>query len=60
MLLGDYLRGHPVDVARYGVLKRRLVALHDNGGDYTRAMTELIQELTDKARAGRGRPPTPV
>jgi GrpB-like predicted nucleotidyltransferase (UPF0157 family) len=60
VLLGDYLRGHPDDVARYGALKRRLAALHDNGGDYTRAKTELIQELTDKARAERGRPPTPV
>jgi len=60
MLLGDYLRGHPDDAARYGALKRRLAALHDNGGDYTRAKTELIQELTDKARAERGLPPTPV
>ena len=51
VLLGDYLPGHPNDVARYGALKRRLAALHDNGGDYTRAKTELIQELTDKARA---------
>jgi hypothetical protein len=30
--------------------------LHDNGGDCTRAKTELIQELTDKARA-RARAP---
>ena len=42
---------NPDDVARYGALKRRLAALHDNGGDYTRAKTELIQVLTDKARA---------
>ena len=47
----------PDDAARYGALKRRLAALHDNGGDYTRAKTELIQELTDKARAERGLPP---
>ena len=62
MLLGDYLRGHPDDAARYGALalKRRLAALHDNGGDYTRAKTELIQELTDKAGAERGLPPAPV
>jgi GrpB-like predicted nucleotidyltransferase (UPF0157 family) len=60
VLLGDYLRGHPDDVARCGALKRRLAALHDNGGDYTRAKTELIRELTDKARAERGRPPMPV
>lgn len=60
LLLGDYLRGHPDDAARYGALNRRLAALHDNGGDYTRAKTELIQELTDKARAERGLPPAPV
>jgi GrpB-like predicted nucleotidyltransferase (UPF0157 family) len=60
LLLGDYLRGHPDDVARYGALKRRLAALHDNGGDYTRAKTELIQELTDEERAECGLPPTPV
>src|SRR5262249_61205394 len=41
VLLGDYLRGHPDDAARYGALKRRLAALHDNGRDYTRAKTEL-------------------
>jgi GrpB-like predicted nucleotidyltransferase (UPF0157 family) len=60
VLLGDYLRGHPDDAARYGALKRRLAALHDNGGDYTGARTELIRELTDKARAERGLPPAPV
>lgn len=59
-LLRDYLRGHPDDAARYGALKRRLAALSDNGDDYTRAKTELIQELTDKARAQRGLPPVPV
>ena len=59
-MLRDYLCGHPDDAARYGALMRRLAALHDSGDDYTRAKTELIQELTDKARAERGRPPTPV
>jgi hypothetical protein len=34
--------------------------LRDNGDDYTKAKTELIQELTDKARAERGLPPTGV
>jgi len=34
--------------------------LRDNGDDHTRAKTELIQELTDKARAERGLPPTGV
>jgi GrpB-like predicted nucleotidyltransferase (UPF0157 family) len=60
LLLRDYLRSHPDDAARYGALKRRLAALHDNGDDYTRAKTELIQELTDKGRAERGLPPVPV
>jgi GrpB-like predicted nucleotidyltransferase (UPF0157 family) len=60
VLLREHLRGHPDDAARYGALKRRLAALHDNGGDYTRAKTELIQELTDQARAERGLPPAPV
>ena len=60
VLLGDYLRGHPDDAARYGALESRLAALHDNGGDYTRAKTELIQELTYKARAERGLPPAPA
>jgi len=46
--------------ARYGALKRRFAGLHANGGGYTRAKAELIQELTDKARAERGLPPTPV
>ena len=59
-LLRDYLRGHPDAVARYAALKRRLAGLHDVGSDYTRAKTELIQELTDKARAERGLPPAPV
>ncbi len=60
LLLRDYLRGHPDDAARYGALKKRLAALDDNGDDYTRAKTELIQELTGKSRAERRRPPNPV
>jgi GrpB-like predicted nucleotidyltransferase (UPF0157 family) len=54
------MRGHSDDAARYGALKKRFAALDDNGDDYTRAKTELIQELTDKARAERGLPPAPV
>src|SRR5260370_40516431 len=57
--LGDYLRAHADGAARYGALKRRLAALHDDGGDYTRAKTELIQELTGKWRAHPRRPPAP-
>jgi GrpB-like predicted nucleotidyltransferase (UPF0157 family) len=38
-----------------------LAAKHTDDGDaYTRAKTELIQELTDRARADRGLPPVPV
>ena len=59
-LLRDYLRSHPDDVARYAALKRHLAAVHDDGGNYTRAKTELIQELTGKARAEHGLPPVPV
>ena len=59
-LLRDYLRDHPADVARYAELKRRLAAGHGDPAGYTRAKTELIQELTDRARAARGLPPVPV
>jgi GrpB-like predicted nucleotidyltransferase (UPF0157 family) len=59
-MLHDHLRGHPDDAARYGALKRRLAALHDKGDGYTRGKTELTQELTDRARAERGRPPALV
>ena len=59
-MLRDYLCGHPDDAARYGALMRRLAALHDSGDDYTRTKAELIQELTDRARAERGLPPALV
>jgi GrpB-like predicted nucleotidyltransferase (UPF0157 family) len=59
-LLRNYLRDHPADVARYAELKRRLAAGSGDSAGYTRAKTELIQELTDRARAGRGLPPVPV
>ncbi len=56
LLLRDYLRDHAADAARYAELKRTLAAAHTTGDAYTRAKTELIQELTDKARAARGLP----
>jgi GrpB-like predicted nucleotidyltransferase (UPF0157 family) len=59
-LLRDYLRDHPADVARYAELKRRLAGQHADAPGYTKAKTELIQELTDRARAARGLPPVPV
>jgi GrpB-like predicted nucleotidyltransferase (UPF0157 family) len=59
-LLRDHLRAHPEDARRYGDLKQRLAAEHTDGTEYTRAKTELIQELTDRARAARGLPSVPV
>lgn len=59
-LLRDHLRAHPADAARYADLKRRLAAGRVAPAEYTRAKTGLIQELTDRARAGRGLPPVPV
>ncbi len=45
---------------RYGALKRTLSPEHGDSLPYTRAKTDLIQELTDRARAGLGLPPVPV
>jgi GrpB-like predicted nucleotidyltransferase (UPF0157 family) len=59
-LLRDYLRAHPEDARRYAELKRRLAGEDTDGDAYTKAKTELIQELTDRARADRGLPPVPV
>jgi GrpB-like predicted nucleotidyltransferase (UPF0157 family) len=59
-LLRDHLRSHQADVLRYAALKRDLSAHHENPDDYTRAKTQLIQELTDHARAERGLPSVPV
>ena len=59
-LLRDHLRDHPDDARRYAELKQRLAVEHTDGTEYTKAKTELIQELTDRARAGRGLPPVPV
>jgi len=59
-LLRDHLRDHPEDVRRYAELKRRLSGGGLGADAYTRAKTDLIQELTDRARAARGLPPVPV
>lgn len=60
LLLRDYLRIHPADAQRYGALKRELAIRHEASSDYTRAKTDLIQELTDRARAAKGLPLVPV
>ena len=59
-ILRDHLREHPGDVRRYAELKWRLAGGGMTGDEYTRAKTDLIQELTDRARAARGLPPVPV
>ncbi|MFI6296947.1 GrpB family protein [Nonomuraea sp. NPDC050790] len=56
----DYLREHPEEAARYAALKRTLAASGIERGEYARAKTDLIQELTDRARAQHGLPPIPV
>lgn len=54
-------RAHHLHVVQASILPTpNQVLLHDNGDDCTRAKTELIQELTDKAWAERGLPPTGV
>jgi GrpB-like predicted nucleotidyltransferase (UPF0157 family) len=60
LLLRDYLRTHPAEAQRYADLKRDLAVRYEASADYTRAKTELIQELTDRARAARGLPSVPV
>ncbi|GAA4605599.1 CehA/McbA family metallohydrolase [Actinoplanes octamycinicus] len=59
-MLRDHLRAHPDDAQRYARLKRELAAGGIAPGEYARAKTGLIQELTDRARAARGLPPVPV
>jgi GrpB-like predicted nucleotidyltransferase (UPF0157 family) len=59
-LLRDYLRAHPADAQRYADLKRDLAVRHEVGDDYTKGKTDLIQELTDRARAAAGLDPVPV
>ncbi len=55
-LLRDHLRAHPRDAARYAALKRELQAAGYDADAYTRAKTELIQELVDRVRTDRGLP----
>jgi GrpB-like predicted nucleotidyltransferase (UPF0157 family) len=60
LLLRDHLRRHPADARRHGDLKRQLAGRREEPVGYPRAKTELIQELTDRARADRGLPSVPV
>ncbi|HEY1093247.1 MAG TPA: GrpB family protein [Glycomyces sp.] len=59
-ILRDYLRRHPDDAARYARLKREIVDAGTAPGEYSRAKTALVQELTDRARAECGLPSEPV
>jgi GrpB-like predicted nucleotidyltransferase (UPF0157 family) len=59
-ILRDYLRETPAAVQKYGDLKRRLAAEGLSGFDYTVAKTEVVQRLTDAARARLGLPSVPV
>jgi GrpB-like predicted nucleotidyltransferase (UPF0157 family) len=59
-ILRDHLRDHPRDAARYAALKREIAVGAGSRDDYTQAKTDLIQELTDRARAARGLPSVPV
>ncbi|WP_204745448.1 GrpB family protein [Glycomyces paridis] len=59
-LLRDHLRAHPGDAARYGRLKREIAASGIAPGEYSRAKTALVQELTDRARAAVGLGPESV
>ena len=59
-LLRDHLRSHPEQARRYGRLKQQLARDLGHGEAYTRAKTELIQELVDAARAELGLPQVPV
>ncbi|MFC8348265.1 GrpB family protein [Streptomyces sp. NPDC057280] len=59
-LFRDYLRAHPADAIRYARLKQTIVAAGTGPGEYARAKTALVQELTDRARSQLGLPPVPV
>jgi GrpB-like predicted nucleotidyltransferase (UPF0157 family) len=59
-LLRDLLLVDSTAARRYGDLKRRLAGEITESLVYTRAKTELIQELVDQARRERNLPPTNV
>src|SRR5690606_36386641 len=59
-ILRDYLLAHPDAAERYGALKKTLADDVDDPDTYTRAKTDLIQELVGAAQAERGLPSVPV
>ena len=60
VLLRDHLRAYPAEADRYAALKRELAARGMDMLAYTRAKTELIQQMVDAARTERGLPLVPV
>ncbi len=60
-LMRDYLLDHPEAVDAYGELKDRLAQAHiEDSFAYTKAKTEFIQGIVDKARERLGLPPIDV
>lgn len=59
-LLRDHLLRHPDAAAEYAALKIRLGATAEDGLDYTRGKTELIQTFVDRERVARKLPLVPV
>ena len=60
-LFRDHLRRTPADAAAYGAMKRRLALIHpDDRVAYTIAKTDIIQTISDRARAAQGLPPEDV
>jgi len=59
-LLRDHLLTHPADRDRYAALKRQLMDRYGSGEAYTHGKIDLIQELTDAARAARGLSSVPI
>lgn len=56
-LMRDYLLDHPEAVEAYSALKARLAVSHaEDSLEYTRAKTDFIQDLVDRARDGLGLP----
>ncbi len=56
-LLRDYLLGHPEAARAYGDLKQRLAVQYaDDRAGYTRAKTQFVQDVVDRARDARGLP----
>ncbi|WP_165972131.1 GrpB family protein [Paenibacillus piri] len=57
LLFRDYLRAHPESVSAYGELKLSLMRQFSLDPEaYTRAKTDFIQQIVDRARTEKGLP----